>query len=108
MTGRCHIGSQGEKMPSISIEQSLLRGLVEARGRKHDIEDLAFRLPLLGTDIDNCDEEVLDIEIFPDRPDLLSAETLFYGIMPFLHNSPPNPILLVHRGIYRMRVSPDL
>lgn len=108
MTGRCHIGSQGEKMPSISIEQSLLRGLVEAKGRKHDIEDLAFRLPLLGTDIDNCDEEVLEIEIFPDRPDLLSAETLFYGIMPFLHNSPSNPRLLVNPGINRMTVSPEL
>ena len=64
-------------MPTISVEQSLLRDLVESKGRVHDIEDLAFRLPLMGTDIDRCDSEILDIEIFPDRPDLLSAETLF-------------------------------
>ena len=61
-------------MPTISVEQSLLRQLVESKGRKHDVEDLAFRLPLMGTDIDTCNEEVLDIEIFPDRPDLLSPE----------------------------------
>ena len=78
-------------MPTISVEQSLLRELVEAKGRKHNIEDLAFRLPLMGTDIDSCDDEKLDIEIFPDRPDLLSPETLFYGMMPFLHESPSNP-----------------
>ena len=42
-------------MPTISVEQSLLRKLVESKGRKHDIEDLAFRLPLMGTDIDSCD-----------------------------------------------------
>ena len=95
-------------MPTISVDQDLLRRFVEQRGRKHDVEDLAFRLPLMGTDIDTCNEDVLDIEIFPDRPDLLSPETLFHGMMPFLHDSPPNPRLLVNPGTISMRVSPEL
>ena len=95
-------------MPTISVEQSLLRNLVESKGRVHNIEDLGFRLPLMGTDIDKCDDKVLDIEIFPDRPDLLSAETLFHGMMPFMHDSPAKPRLLVHPGTISMRVSPDL
>jgi len=95
-------------MPTISVEQSLLRKFVESRGRVHNVEDMAFRLPLMGTDIDTCDEDVLDIEIFPDRPDLLSPETLFHGMMPFLHDSPPNPRLSVTPGTISMRVSPDL
>ena len=95
-------------MPTISVEQSLLRDLVESKGRVHDIEDLAFRLPLMGTDIDRCDSEILDIEIFPDRPDLLSAETLFHSMMPFMHNSPANPRLLVNPGTVSMKVSQDL
>ncbi len=95
-------------MPTISVEQSLLRKLVESKGRKHDIEDLSFRLPLMGTDIDSCDDEKLDIEIFPDRPDLLSPETLFYGMMPFLHESPSNPRLLVKPGTISMTVSSEL
>jgi phenylalanyl-tRNA synthetase beta chain len=95
-------------MPTINVEQSLLRRFVESKGRKHDIEDLAFRLPLMGTDIDTCDENTLDIEIFPDRPDLLSPETLFHGMMPFLHDSPPNPRLAVRPGTVSMKVSPEL
>ncbi len=95
-------------MPTISVKQNLLRRLVESRGRVHDVEDLAFRLPLMGTDIDTCDDDVLDIEIFPDRPDLLSPETLFHGMMPFLHDSPPNPRLAVNPGTISMRVSPEL
>ena len=95
-------------MPTISVKQELLRRLVESRGRVHDVEDLAFRLPLMGTDIDTCDEDVLDIEIFPDRPDLLSPETLFHGMMPFLHDSPPNPRLAVKPGTISMRVAPEL
>ena len=95
-------------MPTINVEQNLLRKFVESRGRVHDVEDMAFRLPLMGTDIDTCDDDVLDIEIFPDRPDLLSPETLFHGMMPFLHDSPPNPRLSVTHGTISMRVSPDL
>ncbi len=108
MTDLCRTGLQGDLMPTINVEQSLLRRFVESRGRKHDIEDLAFRLPLMGTDIDTCDEDTLGIEIFPDRPDLLSPETLFHGMMPFLHDSPPNPRLAVRPGTISMKVSPEL
>ena len=108
MTDLYHTGSLGDKMPTISVEQALLRKLVEGKGRKHDVGDLAFRLPLMGTDIDTCDDEKLDIEIFPDRPDLLSPETLFHGMMPFLHDSPSNPRLSVNPGTISMKVSPEL
>ena len=96
------------RVPTISVDQNLLQTLVESKGRKHDIDDLAYRLPLMGTDIDTCDEKTLDIEIFPDRPDLLSPETLFYGMMPFIHDSPANPRLLVKPGTISMRVSSEL
>ena len=95
-------------MPTLSIEQSLLHRLVESHGRIHDVEDMAFRLPLMGTDIDTCDDQTLDIEIFPDRPDLLSPETLCHGIMPFLHDSPPKPRLAINPGTISMHVSPEL
>ena len=108
MTDLFHTGSQGDLMPTINVEQTILRRLVESRGREHNVSDMAFRLPLMGTDIDTCDEEMLDIEIFPDRPDLLSAETLFHGMMPFLHDCPPSPRLAVKPGTISMRVSPEL
>jgi len=73
-------------MPTISVEQKLLSFLLSKHGCQHDIADVDHRLPLLGTDIDRCDEETLDIEIFPNRPDLLSAETLSLAMRGFLHN----------------------
>ena len=75
-------------MPTISVDQKLLASLLSRHGCQHDIADVDHRLPLLGTDIDRCDEEVLDIEIFPNRPDLLSAETLSLAMRGFLHNQP--------------------
>ncbi|MGB0313430.1 MAG: hypothetical protein ACPGDD_06040 [Poseidonia sp.] len=72
-------------LPTISVPQSLLRSLMEDLGYEHDIEQVNEELPLLGTDIDACTDEQLDIEIFPDRPDLLSGETLAYAMANFLH-----------------------
>ena len=78
-------------MPTISVEQQLLASLLSNHGCEHDISDIDHRLPLLGTDIDRCDEDVLDIEIFPNRPDLLSAETLSFAMRGFLHNQKTLP-----------------
>ena len=95
-------------MPTISIDQTVLRSLIENRGRVHDIADMAERLPLIGCDIDTCNDEVLDVEIFPDRPDLLSCETLFHSVMPFLHNAPPMPHLAIRPGTISMTVDSEL
>ena len=78
-------------MPTISVQQDLLRHLLSQHGLKHDVEVMGDQLPLMGTDIDRCDNEALDIEIFPDRPDLLSGETLAHAIRPFLHGTTATP-----------------
>ena len=54
-------------MPTISVPQTLLRALMTKRGHTHDVGHVHEALPLLGTDIDRCDEESLDIEIFPEN-----------------------------------------
>lgn len=95
-------------MPTISVPQSLLRTLMERQGFEHDIADVNDRLPLLGTDIDGCTEEQLDIEIFPDRPDLLSGETLAVAMGNFLHGAPAKPMLDVEKSDITMSVDAGL
>ena len=96
------------QVPTISVPQSLLRQLIEQHGYKHDIGKVNEELPLLGTDIDACDDEVLDIEIFPDRPDLLSGETLAYAMLNFLHGMPANPDMNVKPSGIKMTVDAAL
>ena len=95
-------------MPTISVPQTLLKALVEQRGFHHDIEQVNEQLPLLGTDIDTCNETTLDIEIFPDRPDLLSGETLAYAMVNFLHGAPASPDLEVTSSGLSITVDEDL
>ena len=95
-------------MPTISVDQKLLASLLSRHGCQHDIADVDHRLPLLGTDIDRCDEEVLDIEIFPNRPDLLSAETLSLAMRGFLHNQPTLANESLESSGITLSVEPDL
>ena len=95
-------------MPTISVNQDLIAKLLDVHGLKHDIDEISDQLPLLGTDIDRCDEETLDIEIFPNRPDLLSGETLSRAIRSFIHHQNPGPELEVSDSGITMTVDADL
>jgi phenylalanyl-tRNA synthetase beta chain len=95
-------------MPTISVPQSLLRRLIQANGYEHNLDQVMDQLPLMGTDIDRCDEESLDIEIFPDRPDLLSGETLAHAMLPFLHETNAKPELVCEPSGISMKVDPSL
>ena len=108
MNVHCHIGSRGDLIPTISVQQNLLADIMKSHGLVHDIEILADQLPLMGTDIDKCDSDVLDIEIFPDRPDLLSGETLAFALRPFLHGTVATPNLEIVDGKIAMDVDAEL
>ena len=95
-------------MPTISVNQDLITKLLSVHGLKHDVEELSDQLPLLGTDIDRCDEDTLDIEIFPNRPDLLSGETLSRAIRSFIHHQNSGPDLPVNEGDVVISVDPEL
>ena len=95
-------------MPTISVNQDLIAKLLSIHGLEHDIEQISDQLPLLGTDIDRCDEDILDIEIFPNRPDLLSGETLSRAIRNFIHHQNTGPELEVSSGNITMTVDKEL
>ena len=94
-------------MPTISIEQKLLSRLLAQHGLQHDVEQMAIQLPLLGTDIDTCDEthaRYRDISL-TDRT-FCQAKHLAKAIRPFLHGAKSEPSLDVITGSIRMTVDP--
>ena len=95
-------------MPTISVPQSLLKHLLERDGHPHDAAQINDQLPLLGTDIDTCDDDTLNIEIFPDRPDLLSGETLAFAMANFLHNAPAKTDMPTEPSGIAVHVDPSL
>ena len=95
-------------MPTITVQQKTLEMLLELQGLTHNIEEIQDKLPLLGTDIDSCDADQLVIEIFPDRPDLLSAETLSHSMRSYLHDDYTKPNLDINTGDVVFHVDSEL
>ncbi len=95
-------------MPTISVEQNLIAKLLAKHELEHNVAQIADELPLLGTDIDRCDKQMLDIEIFPNRPDLLSGETLTRAIRNFIHRQPAQSTIDTVPGKITVVVEPQL
>jgi len=58
-------------MPTITLNKSVFEKLV---GKKLPIETLKNRIDMLGTGLEKIEGNDIHVEIFPNRPDLLSEQ----------------------------------
>ncbi len=72
-------------MPVINVN---LSDLQEVLGRKVTIEELQERLPMMGTSWEGPHEEGFALEVFPNRPDLMSTEGLARAYASFTGEKP--------------------
>ncbi len=68
-------------MPKISLDKKRVLELV---GKKISDETLHKEIPFMGTDLEEITKEKIEVEIFPDRPDLLSEEGFARYLSSFL------------------------
>lgn len=68
-------------MPTITINRKVFENLV---GKKLPIEKLKDRISLLGTDLETINEKEIIVEIFPNRPDMLSVQGFARAISSFI------------------------
>ncbi len=72
-------------MPVINVN---LADLQEVLDRKVTIEELQERLPMMGTSWEGPHEEGFALEVFPNRPDLMSTEGLARAYASFTGEKP--------------------
>lgn len=78
-------------MPTITVSKKELEKLI---AKKLPIDQLKDRISMLGTDLEGIEDDEIKVEIFPNRPDLLSTQGLgralasFIGTKPGLKNYP--------------------
>ncbi len=68
-------------MALISIDY---HDLVSLMGQEISKEELISTLPMMGSDIDSVEGDVLNVEFFPNRPDLYSIEGVARALRGFL------------------------
>lgn len=68
-------------MPSIKLNKKEFDKLL---GKKLPTDKLKDRISYLGTDLDGLDDEIIDVEIFPNRPDMLSMQGFVRAFSSFI------------------------
>ncbi|MFP4523702.1 MAG: phenylalanine--tRNA ligase subunit beta [Candidatus Woesearchaeota archaeon] len=72
-------------MPTITLSKKALQ---DACTKKRNDEDLKERISLLGTDLERLEKDEIDVEIFPNRPDLLSQQGFNRAFASFVGDKP--------------------
>lgn len=68
-------------MPSITLHRKAFEKLV---GKKLATDKLKDRISYLGTDLDSVDDKEINVEIFPNRPDMLSVQGFARAFSSFI------------------------
>ena len=67
-------------MPTINLN----RKEIEKKIGKIQLDKLKDRISMLGTDLDEVTDKEIIVEIFPNRPDMLSQEGFLRGLRSFI------------------------
>lgn len=68
-------------MPSITLNKRIFEKLV---GKKLSLEKLKDRISMLGTDLESIEKNEINVEIFPNRPDMLSEQGFSRAFSSFI------------------------
>ena len=74
----------------------------------HNAEEWSKWLPELGCPVENNNEETVEVEVFPDRPDLLSHETIARAARTFLSTKEIGLDLPLEHGEIDLSVASEL
>ena len=96
-------------MPTVTINRKVFEDLV---GKKLPDAELKDRISMLGTDLEHVDQNEIKVEIFPNRPDMLSEQgfarafAAFIGVKPGLRSyevKKSNYRLIVENSVKKVR-----
>ncbi len=68
-------------MPTVTLNKTVFEELV---GRTLPLDKLKDRISMLGTDLEGINEEEIEVEIFPNRPDMLSEQGFARAFSSFI------------------------
>jgi phenylalanyl-tRNA synthetase beta chain len=68
-------------MPTITVKKSVFEKLV---GKELPLDVLKDRISYLGTDLEKIEDDEIVVEIFPDRPDMLSIQGFARAFSSFI------------------------
>ena len=68
-------------MPTVTLNKKVVE---KAIGKKLSLEKLKDRISMMGTDLESIQDNEIHVEIFPNRPDLLSEQGFSRALSSFI------------------------
>ncbi|RMF07121.1 phenylalanine--tRNA ligase subunit beta [Candidatus Woesearchaeota archaeon] len=72
-------------MPTVKLNRKVFEKLV---GRKLPEQELKHKISMLGTDLESVDKDEINVEVFPNRPDMLSEQGFARAFSAFIGEKP--------------------
>ncbi len=91
-------------MPTIKLEHSIITKIQKMNNIKHDKNIWDTWLPKIGCPVEKNNSENIEIEVFPDRPDLLSHETMAKACRSFLGLKKESSEIKVNDGVNKLSI----
>ena len=88
-------------MPTITLNRKVLESLI---GKKLSLEELKERISYLGTDLESINENEIVVEIFPNRPDMLSEQGFARALSSFISIKTGLRKYKVNKSSYRVKI----
>ena len=95
-------------MPTLKFNHSILEYIQNKYGIEYNSKEWEEKMPSIGCVVEGNDDLDIEIEIFPDRTDLLSHETIARAARSFLNSAEYSPDFEVVEGDIVMTVDPSL
>src|SRR3989344_5738667 len=92
-------------MPIVKLSKKVFEKLI---GKKIPLNELKKRIPYLGTDLDSIKGNEINIEIFPNRPDLLSEQGFARAFSSFIGVKTGFKKYNVKKSAYKVIIDPSV
>ncbi|HIE34059.1 MAG TPA: phenylalanine--tRNA ligase subunit beta [Candidatus Altiarchaeales archaeon] len=92
-------------MPTVEFE---FREFIDLLGREFRPDGLRERISMLGVDLENIDSEKIVMEIFPNRPDLLSVEGFSRAMKGVIEIETGLPVFEVMSSDFLLYIDPSV
>ena len=101
-------GQGGIEIPTIKLQHSQLSDIQKFNGHVYDASRWVSDLSQIGVVVENSNDSEIEIEVFPDRPDLLSHENISRAARSFLENVDAPCEIDINHGPEKMLVDPSM
>ncbi len=96
-------------MPTVHFSKDVFEGYV---GKSLPIEELKDRISFLGTDLEGIEDDIITVEVFPNRPDMLSVQGFARAFSSFIGHStglkeykatPSHEKVIIEKAVHAVR-----